>query len=49
MIHSFIKINDIEKCIEFIKYLKEIKIKLLDDKLLVNLNIKILDLLIQNE
>ncbi len=47
--HEFIKINDIEKCIELIKYLKENKIKLLDYKLLNTLTIKISDLFIQNE
>jgi pentatricopeptide repeat protein len=41
MIHGFIEINDIEKCIKLIKELKEKNIKLLDIKLLNNLNIKI--------
>ena len=41
MIHGFIEINDIEKCINLIKELKEKNIKLLDIKLLNNLNIKI--------
>jgi hypothetical protein len=41
MIHGFLEINDVVKYIELIKYLKEKKIKLLDFKLLNNLNIKI--------
>ncbi len=49
MLYGFIEINDIEKCIELIKYLKEKQIKLKDNKLLNSLNIKISDLFIQNE